>query len=52
MFSRGAKKSIFFENYFNALKILKKNIQNLNVIINYEIFEIDCFEFLNSKKKF
>ena len=29
--SRGARKVIFFENYFNSIKILKKNIISLKL---------------------
>ena len=42
--SRGAKKVIFVENYINVLKILKKNINNLKSINNYEIFEKNIYE--------
>ena len=50
--SRNSKKVIFFENYAEALKILKKNIQNLNIINKTEIIESDCFEFFNTKNSF
>ena len=39
--SRGAKNVIFAENYNGVLPILKKNIQSLKSIENYEIFEKD-----------
>ena len=42
--SRGAKKVIFVENYINVLKILKKNINNLKSINNYEIIEQNIYE--------
>ena len=42
--SRGAKKVIFVENYINVLKILKKNINNLKSINNYEIIEKNIYE--------
>ena len=50
--SRGAKKVIFVENYFNAIKILKKNIQDLQVIEQSEIVEQDCFKFLDNQTNF
>ena len=50
--SRNSKKVIFFENYAEALKVLKKNIQNLNIIHKTEIIENDCFEFFNTKNTF
>ena len=37
--SREAKYVTFFENYKEVLPILKKNLQNLNSIKNYSIFE-------------
>ena len=53
--SRGAKKVIFIENYLNVLKILKRNLDNLKSISNYEIIEEniynDNFKF-NFKNKF
>ena len=50
--SRGAKSVVFIENYFNVIKILKKNIHNLKCDNQCDLINIDCFEFLNSKKKF
>ena len=44
--SRGAKKVTFVENYFPALKILKKNIQNINCKEICTIVENNCFSFL------
>ena len=41
--SRGVKKVIFIENYQGVLPILKKNIQSLKSIINYEIYENDIY---------
>ena len=53
--SRGAKKVIFIENYLNVLKILKRNLNNLKSVSNYEIIEQniynDNFKF-NFKNKF
>ena len=42
--SRGAKEVFFFENYTNALKILKKNISHLKISNNYIIYDKDCFD--------
>ncbi len=39
--SRGVKNVIFAENYSGVLPILKKNLQSLKSIENYEIFEKD-----------
>jgi 16S rRNA (guanine966-N2)-methyltransferase len=50
--SRGAKNVIFIENYFKVINILKKNISNLKYDNQCNLINIDCFEFLNSKKKF
>tara|TARA_B100000035_G_scaffold308505_1_gene313281 strand:- start:132 stop:692 length:561 start_codon:yes stop_codon:yes gene_type:complete len=47
--SRGADSAYFFENYQEAIKILKKNLFSLKEKQNYKIFEEDCFEFLNSE---
>tara|TARA_Y100001958_G_C20893630_1_gene318740 strand:+ start:67 stop:627 length:561 start_codon:yes stop_codon:yes gene_type:complete len=48
--SRGSKNVYFFENYLKTLKILKRNLSNLDQIQNYKIFETDCFNFFNSNK--
>ncbi len=48
--SRNAKKVTFVENYREILIILKKNIQNLNVLKNCEIIDEDCFDFIKSKQ--
>ncbi len=54
--SRGAEKVLFCENYYEALKILKKNIINLKCDKKTEIIEKNIFELKNlkiiSKKKF
>ena len=39
--SRGAKKVIFVENYSKVLLILRKNLENLNSINNYEVLDED-----------
>ena len=41
--SRGVKKVIFIENYKGVLPILKKNIQSLKSINNYQIYENDIY---------
>ena len=41
--SRGSKHVTFFENYTPTLRILKKNIQNLNCFKNAKIIEKDIF---------
>ena len=43
--SRDAKKVFFCENYFLALKILKKNLSSLKEVNNYQIFEENCLSF-------
>ena len=53
--SRGAKNVIFVENYSGVLPTLKKNLQNLKSIENYEIFEKDINNnnfFISLNKKF
>jgi len=50
--SRGAKKIFFIENYFEALKILNKNILNLNISDKCNVLEEDCFKILSYKKYF
>ena len=42
--SRGAKKVIFYENYLNSIKILKKNLHNLNLNKYSKIVERDSYE--------
>ena len=41
--SRGVKSVIFVENYNSVLKILKKNLNNLERINNYEIIEHNIY---------
>ncbi len=48
--SRGANKVFFIENYLEALKILKKNVLNLNISEKYYILEKDCFKIFSFKK--
>ena len=53
--SRGAKHVTFIENYNNVLRVLKKNISNLDQINNFVIVEKDIFKeliFDEIKKKF
>ena len=53
--SRGASKSIFVENDNNALSILKKNLNNLNILDKSEVFNEKIISFLNklnNKSKF
>ena len=50
--SRGAKKVIFVENHLEALKILNKNISQLNIEEKTKIINEDCFNFLNYHKNF
>ena len=48
--SRNARKVIFFENYNEALNILKKNLKELNVDEKFEIIKINCFEFFSTNR--
>ena len=53
--SRGVKSVIFFENYSETLKILKKNIYDLNCekksqIIEEDIFKIKSLNYLHKEK--
>ena len=43
--SRGAKKVFFFENYPQTLKVLKKNILELELSEKCKIFEKNCLNF-------
>ena len=42
--SRGSKEVVFVEKYNAVLPILKKNLQNLKLIENFEIIEKDIYE--------
>ena len=42
--SRGAKEVIFFENYSNSLKILKKNIFNLKLEDKTRVYESNAYD--------
>ncbi len=50
--SRKAKKVTFVENYHEALSILKKNIISIEADEKIKIIEKNCFDYLDSKKKF
>ena len=50
--SRNSKKVTFFENYNEALNVLKKNLNRLDIKNKYEIIEKDCFRFLSNNKSF
>jgi len=49
--SRGARGVIFFENYSNSLKILKKNIFNLKLEDKTKIYESDAYNLKESNLK-
>jgi len=46
--SRGAKEVIFFENYSNSLKILKKNIFNLKLEDRTKVYESNAYNLKES----
>ena len=48
--SRGAKKVVFFENYSQTLKILRKNILDLKLKEKCDVLEEDAFNFFQYKK--
>ncbi len=53
--SRGSKHVTFVENYKGILPILKKNLQNLNSMKNFNVIEKNIskyFDFKNLNKKF
>ena len=47
--SRGAKKVIFFENYKDSIKILKKNLDLLNLNKQSKIIEKDAYNITQSQ---
>ena len=49
--SRGAQEVIFFENYSNSLKILKKNIFNLKLEDKTKIYENNAYDLMGSNLK-
>ena len=49
--SRGSKNVYFFENYIEAVEILEKNLSLFENKKKFKIFEYDCFDFFNSRKK-
>ena len=48
--SRDCKKVTFFENYIEALYVLKKNLKIFDIEKKYKIFEEYCFNFFDTKK--
>tara|TARA_B100000035_G_scaffold230976_1_gene199118 strand:+ start:135 stop:695 length:561 start_codon:yes stop_codon:yes gene_type:complete len=53
--SRGAKYVVFAENYNGVLPILKKNLNNLEFVQNFQILEKNIYEenfFLNLSEKY
>ena len=46
--SRGAQKVIFFENYSNSIKILKKNIFNLKLENKTKVYESNAYNLKES----
>tara|TARA_A100001015_G_scaffold245604_1_gene281619 strand:+ start:48 stop:608 length:561 start_codon:yes stop_codon:yes gene_type:complete len=49
--SRDSKFVCFFENYFEAIKVLKKNLILFKNEKEFQIFKDDCYEYFNSEKK-
>ena len=47
--SRGAKKVVFFENYINSIKILKKNLDLLSLNEQSNIIEKDAYNLTKSE---
>jgi len=47
--SRGAKKVVFFENYINSIKILKKNLDLLSLSEQSNIIEKDAYNLTKSE---
>ena len=53
--SRGVEKVIFVENYEGVLPVLKKNLDNLKINVNFEIIKKDIYKnetILDLKSKF
>ena len=50
--SRGANAVTFFENYDKAIKVLKTNIDNLDVNSNTKIIEKNCFDYFETLANF
>ncbi len=46
--SRGAKEVIFFENYYNSIKVLKDNIFNLKLESRTKVYESDAYNLKES----
>ena len=49
--SRESKYVCFFENYFEAIKVLEKNLLIFKNEKKFQIFKDNCFEYFNSEKK-
>ncbi len=49
--SRGAQEVFFFENYFNSLKILRKNISNLKLDKRTKVYENSVYDLKESNLK-
>ena len=49
--SRGSKNVYFFENYIEAVEVLRKNLSVLTDEKKFKIFKYDCFDFFKSRKK-
>jgi 16S rRNA (guanine966-N2)-methyltransferase len=49
--SRGAKKVVFFENYSNSLKILKKNLFNLKLEDKTKVYESNAYDLKETNLK-
>tara|TARA_Y100000996_G_C22537123_1_gene648697 strand:- start:231 stop:797 length:567 start_codon:yes stop_codon:yes gene_type:complete len=50
--SRNAKKVVFFEKDIDALKVLDANLKILKYPSNCEVFDKDCFKYLNKNQNF
>ena len=49
--SRESKYVCFFENYFEAIKVLEKNLLLFKNEKKFHIFKDNCFEYFNSDRK-